>query len=169
MKWYSLATSLRMSALGFNCGKGQAYSEPVGLRDQFTGRKRPKDFDRPQLENQNHEYDPEVPARSAGDQTDSSIMAKLLRIAKTKDVPPGQAAGVHDGRPENSPLQYGGNLVCHRRHLHAPWRAAVGRRRSRHQGHLSVARCGFRPENRRCFGAASAEWRSKLQSRGRRR
>jgi hypothetical protein len=27
----------------------------------------------------------------------------------------------------------------------------VGRRRSRHQGHLSVARCGFRPENRGLF------------------
>jgi hypothetical protein len=26
----------------FNCGKGRAYSEPAGLRDQFTGRKRPK-------------------------------------------------------------------------------------------------------------------------------
>jgi len=36
--------------------------------------------------------DPEVPARSATHQTDSSIMAKLLKIAKTKDVPPGQAA-----------------------------------------------------------------------------
>src|SRR5260370_4855224 len=76
---------------------------------------------------------------------------------------------VHNRRPENSPLQCGGNLPCHRRHLHAPWRTAVGRRRSRHQGHLSVARCGFRPENRRCSGAASAEGRSKLQSRGRRR
>jgi hypothetical protein len=32
-------------------------------------------------------------------------------------------------------------------------------------GHLSVARYGFRPDNRRCFGAASAEGRSKLQSR----
>ena len=37
----------------FNCGKGQAYSEPARLRDQFTGRKRPKDSDRPQPENQN--------------------------------------------------------------------------------------------------------------------
>ena len=29
-----------MSALGFNCGKGRAYSEPARLRDQFTGSKR---------------------------------------------------------------------------------------------------------------------------------
>jgi hypothetical protein len=29
-------------------------------------------------------------------------------------------------------------------------------------GHLSVARCGFRPQNRRCFRAASAEGRSKF-------
>src|SRR5258708_35951999 len=36
--------------------------------------------------------DPDVPARSANHQTDSSIMAKLFKIAKTKDVPPGQAA-----------------------------------------------------------------------------
>src|SRR5258707_13590282 len=38
--------------------------------------------------------DPDVPARSANHQTDSSIMAKLLKIAKTKDVPPGQAAAL---------------------------------------------------------------------------
>src|SRR5260221_5757418 len=36
--------------------------------------------------------DPEAPARSATIKPDSSIMAKLLKIAKTKDVPPGQAA-----------------------------------------------------------------------------
>jgi hypothetical protein len=40
MKWCGLATSLRMSALGFNYGKGRAYSEPARLRDQFTGSKR---------------------------------------------------------------------------------------------------------------------------------
>jgi len=34
-----------MSALGFNCGKGRAYSEPARLRDQFTGRKRPKEWE----------------------------------------------------------------------------------------------------------------------------
>ena len=38
---------LRMSALGFNCGKGRAYSEPARLRDQFTGRKRPKEWKSP--------------------------------------------------------------------------------------------------------------------------
>ena len=37
--WCGLATSLRMSALGSNCGKRRAYSEPARLRDQFTGRK----------------------------------------------------------------------------------------------------------------------------------
>src|SRR5260370_2171279 len=36
--------------------------------------------------------DPDVPARSANHQTDSSIMAKLFKIAKTKDLPPVQAA-----------------------------------------------------------------------------
>jgi nitrite reductase (NADH) small subunit len=36
--------------------------------------------------------DPKVPARSATVKPTQSIMAKLLKIAKTKDVPPGQAA-----------------------------------------------------------------------------
>jgi hypothetical protein len=53
MKWCGLAISLRMSALGLNCGKRRAYSEPARLRDQFTERKRPKDSDRPRPENQN--------------------------------------------------------------------------------------------------------------------
>jgi hypothetical protein len=34
-------------------GKRRPYSEPARLRDQFTGRKRPKDSDRPQPESQN--------------------------------------------------------------------------------------------------------------------
>ena len=38
-----------------------------------------------------------------------------------------------------------------------------------HQGHLPLARRGFRSENGRRRGAASAEGRSKLQSRGRKR
>ena len=40
LKWNEvvcLATSLQMSALGFNRGKGRADSEPARLRDQFTG------------------------------------------------------------------------------------------------------------------------------------
>jgi len=36
--------------------------------------------------------DPEAPASISNHQTDSSSMAKLLKIAKTKDVPPGEAA-----------------------------------------------------------------------------
>ena len=36
--------------------------------------------------------DPEVPARSATIKPTEAIMAKLLKIAKTKDVPPSQAA-----------------------------------------------------------------------------
>jgi nitrite reductase (NADH) small subunit len=36
--------------------------------------------------------DPEVPARSATIKPTQAFMAKLLKIAKTKDVPPGQAA-----------------------------------------------------------------------------
>src|SRR6516225_7543157 len=35
---------------------------------------------------------PDAPARSATTKTNSSSMAKLLMIAKTKDVPPGEAA-----------------------------------------------------------------------------
>jgi hypothetical protein len=35
---------------------------------------------------------PGDPSSISNHQTDSSIMAKLLKIAKTKDVPPGQAA-----------------------------------------------------------------------------
>jgi len=67
--WCGLAISLRMSALGFNCGKRRAYSEPARLRDQFTGRKRPKDSDRPQPENQNKTQNiamktPKITARS---------------------------------------------------------------------------------------------------------
>src|SRR5258705_5894145 len=94
--------------------------------------------------------DPEVPARSATHQTDSSIMAKLLKIAKTKDVPPGQAAAFTIEGQKIALFNVEGTYHANRRHLHAPWRTAVGRRRSRHHGHLSVARCGFRPENRRC-------------------
>src|SRR6202011_786601 len=36
MKWCGLATSLRMSALGLNCGKRRTYSEPARLRDQLS-------------------------------------------------------------------------------------------------------------------------------------
>src|ERR1700694_4544242 len=69
MKWCGLATSLRMSASGLNCGKRRAYSKPARLRDQFTGRKRPKDSDRPQPENQNKTQNiamktPKITARS---------------------------------------------------------------------------------------------------------
>src|SRR6267378_2030682 len=57
LKWNEVVWSwrlrLRMSALGLNCGKRRTYFEPARLRDQFTGRKRPKDSDRPQTENQN--------------------------------------------------------------------------------------------------------------------
>jgi 3-phenylpropionate/trans-cinnamate dioxygenase ferredoxin component len=94
-------------------------------------------------------------------------MAKLLKMAKTKDVPPSQAAAftiegqkiavfnvegtyyaiggtcTHRGGPLSEGDVQGTRVTC-------PWH-------------------GFRPENRGCFGAASAEWRSKLQSRGRRR
>src|SRR5262245_21724346 len=38
-------------------GKRRPYSEPARLRDQFTGRKRPKDSDRPQPESQNKTRD----------------------------------------------------------------------------------------------------------------
>src|SRR6266436_6529113 len=59
MKWCGLATSLRMSALGFNCGKARAYSEP---------------------------------ARSATIKPTQALWQNSSRMAKTKDVPPGQAA-----------------------------------------------------------------------------
>src|SRR5271165_1021039 len=66
MKWCGLATSLRMSALGLNCGKRRTYSEPTRLRDQFTRRKRPKDSDRPQPENQNNKSLPTWNQTAAG-------------------------------------------------------------------------------------------------------
>src|ERR1700751_5107504 len=37
----------------FKCGKGRAHSEPTRLRDQFIGRKRPKDSERPEPKKQN--------------------------------------------------------------------------------------------------------------------
>ena len=63
--------------LGLQLWAGREFSEPARLRDQFTRRKRPKDSDPPQPENQNKTQ---------------NIMAKLLKIAETKDVPRGQAA-----------------------------------------------------------------------------
>jgi hypothetical protein len=39
--------------LGFELWEAPGVSEPVRLRDQFTGSKRPKDSDRPQPESQN--------------------------------------------------------------------------------------------------------------------
>ena len=39
--------------LGFELWEALGYSEPARLRDQFTGRKRPKDSNRHQPENQN--------------------------------------------------------------------------------------------------------------------
>jgi hypothetical protein len=48
LKWNEVVWSGDFVAgerLGFNCGKGRGYSEPACLRDQFTRRKRPKDFD----------------------------------------------------------------------------------------------------------------------------
>jgi hypothetical protein len=55
--------------LGLNCGKRRAYSELARLRDQFTGRKRPKDSVRHQPENQNKTQNiamktPKITARS---------------------------------------------------------------------------------------------------------
>jgi nitrite reductase (NADH) small subunit len=96
-------------------------------------------------------------------------MAKLLKIAKTEDVVPGQAAAftiegqkialfnvegtyyaigdtcTHRGGPLSEGDVRGTRITC-------PWHGA-----------------DFDLKNRRCFGAASAEGRSKLQSRGRRR
>jgi hypothetical protein len=55
--------------LGFELWERRTYSEPARLRDQFTGRKRPKDSDRPQPENQNKTQNiamktPKITARS---------------------------------------------------------------------------------------------------------
>src|SRR4029453_12204411 len=79
-------------------------------------------------------------------------MPKLIKIAETKDMTPGQAAAF-DLESQESPSSMS-NLFCHWRQLHARWRTAVGRRRSRHQGHLRLARRGFRSENGRRLGAA---------------
>ena len=55
--------------------------------------RRPKDSDRPQPENQNKTQNIDENVKNQSNhQTDSSITAKLLKIAETKDVPPGQAA-----------------------------------------------------------------------------
>src|ERR1700736_4992296 len=48
MKWRGLATSLRMSASGLNCGKRRTYSEPARLRDQFYQKEEAERF-RPDL------------------------------------------------------------------------------------------------------------------------
>jgi nitrite reductase/ring-hydroxylating ferredoxin subunit len=55
-------------------------------------------------------------------------MAKLIKIAATKDVPLGQGAAFTVEGLRIALLQCRGNLLCNRRQLHAPWRAAVGRR-----------------------------------------
>jgi hypothetical protein len=65
MKWCGLATSLRIGALGFNYGKGGAYSEPARLRDQFTGRKDRKISTDLNQKAKTMSNDSEVPARSA--------------------------------------------------------------------------------------------------------
>ena len=96
-------------------------------------------------------------------------MAKLLKIAKTEDVVPGQAAAftiegqkialfnvegtyyaigdtcTHRGGPLSEGDVQGTRVTC-------PWHGA-----------------DFDLKTGGCFGAASAEGRSKLQSRGRRR
>ena len=78
-------------------------------------------------------------------------MAKLLKIAKTKDVPPGQAApftieGQKIALFNVEGTYYAIGDTC--THRGGP----LSESDVRHQGHLSVARCGFRPQNRRCFG-----------------
>jgi hypothetical protein len=103
-----------MSALGFNCGKGRAYSEPA----RFARPIYKEETERVEVcllktgvvhltaalsdapanwacDAHHHEKRLARPRGSgsiSNPQTDSSFMAKLLKIAKTKTVPPGQAA-----------------------------------------------------------------------------
>ena len=75
-------------------------------------------------------------------------MAKLLKIAKTKDVPPGQAAAFTIEGQKIALFNVEGTYhaigdTC--THRGGPLSEGDVQR---HQGHLSVARCGFRPENR---------------------
>ena len=152
MKWSGLATSFGDERLWLQLRPGRTFSELARLRDQFTRRKRPKDSDPPQPENQNKTQ---------------NIMAKLLKLAETKDVTPGQAAAFTVEGQKIALFNVEGTYyaigdTC--THRGGPLSEGDG-----HRGNLSVARCAFRPENRRCFGAAGAEGRSKLQSHGRRR
>jgi nitrite reductase (NADH) small subunit len=103
-----------MSALGFNCGKGRTYSEPA----RFARPIYKEETERVEVcllktgvvhltaalsdapancacDAHHHEKRLARPRGSgsiSNPQTDSSFMAKLLKIAKTKTVPPGQAA-----------------------------------------------------------------------------
>ena len=53
MEWCGLATSFKDEHLGFELWEAtDVFRDWLVLRDQFTGRKRPKDSDQPQLENQ---------------------------------------------------------------------------------------------------------------------
>src|SRR5258707_15463690 len=86
MKLCGLATSLRMSALGLNCGKRRAYPEPARLRDQFTGRKRPKDSDRPQPENQNKKSLRTWNQTAAGARTSAPFWENHSLPTKDRDI-----------------------------------------------------------------------------------
>jgi len=84
-------------------------------------------------------------------------MAKLLKIAKTKDVPPGEAAAFTVEGQKIALFNVEGTYyaigdTC----THRGGPLSEGEVQGT-KGHLSVARCGFRHQNRRCFGAASAE------------
>src|ERR1700737_1458933 len=96
LKWCGLATSLRMSASGLNCGKRRAYSEPARLRDQFTGRKRPKDSDRPQPEEKSgRSLSPCVEVN--GDEVEAYLLeAGVLHLtAAAADAPATWACAAH--------------------------------------------------------------------------
>jgi hypothetical protein len=82
--------------------------------------------------------------------TQAHAKANQNRRDKRHDAGPGRC--FRPGKPGIAPSM--SNLFCHWRQLHARWRTAVGRRRSRHQGHLRLARRGFRSENGRRLGAA---------------
>ena len=76
-----------MGALGLNCGKRRAFPSRLVCETKLPegrDRKIPTDLNQKPKQNAKRSI--------SNHQTDSSIMAKLLKIAKTKDVPPGQAA-----------------------------------------------------------------------------
>src|SRR5260370_41725609 len=57
-----------------------------------------------------------------------------VHVYRPKDVPPGQAAAFTIEGQKIALFNVEGTYYANRRHLHAPWRTVVGRRRSKAPG-----------------------------------